>query len=75
MTRPDTTVLVEAATTAWRRRSPSGAIAMHPAWADLDAAGRTEVYAATLALREIEGALAPDGLTSTARAVLARLPR
>jgi hypothetical protein len=29
-------ILIEAATTAWRPRSPSGRIRSHPAWADLD---------------------------------------
>ena len=65
--------LVETATTAWRPRDPSGAIRRHPAWADLDAAGRREVYEATARLRALEAALDAEGLSTTARAVLARV--
>jgi hypothetical protein len=65
--------LIEAATTAWRPRSPSGEIRAHPAWADLDAAGRVAVYESTRALRRLEAARDPRGLSTTARAVLARL--
>jgi hypothetical protein len=65
--------LVEAAVTAWRARDASGTIQPHPAWADLDAAGRSEAYAATLQARALEAALAADGLTTTGRAVLARI--
>ena len=41
-----TETLIEAATTAWRPRSPSGEIRAHPAWADLDVAGRLAAYEA-----------------------------
>ena len=66
--------LIEEATTAWRPR-PTGQILPHPAWADLDAAGRLEAYELTRILRRLEAALDPDGLSTTARAVLARLRR
>jgi hypothetical protein len=62
--RREVEILIEAATTAWRPRSPSGRIRPHPAWADLDPAGRIAVY---------EAARDPRGLSTTARAVLARL--
>jgi hypothetical protein len=65
--------LVEATVTAWRARDASGAIQPHPAWADLDEAGRREAYEATLQARTLEAALDPDGLTTTARAVLGRI--
>lgn len=65
--------LVEAATTAWRPRTTSGRLLPHPAWADLDAAGRVEAYQATCVLRELEAAVDPEGLSTTARAVLARI--
>jgi hypothetical protein len=65
--------LVEAALSAWRPRDAAGAAAAHPAWADLDAAGRLEAYEAALAARALEAALDPDGLSTTARAVLARV--
>ena len=68
-----TETLIEAATTAWRPRSPSGEIRAHPAWADLGAAGRLAAYEATRRLRRLEAARDPDGLSTTARAVLARL--
>jgi len=65
--------LVEAAVTAWRARDASGTIQPHPAWADLDDAGRSEAYAATLQTRALEAALDADGLTTTGRVVLARI--
>jgi hypothetical protein len=65
--------LVDAACTAWRPRDPRGGLRAHPAWHDLDPSGREEVYEATLALRELEAALDPEGLSTTARAVLARI--
>jgi hypothetical protein len=66
-------ILIEAAATAWRPRSPSGEIRPHPAWSDLDEAGRLEVYEASRQLRRMEAALDPEGLSATARAVLARI--
>jgi hypothetical protein len=45
----------------------------HPAWADLDEAGRREVYEATLRARALEAALDAEGLTTTGRSVLARI--
>jgi hypothetical protein len=65
--------LIEAATTAWRPRSAAGEIRPHPAWADLDPEGRAEAYEITRRLRLLEAALDPDGLSTTARAVLARI--
>lgn len=64
--------LVEEAAGAWRARGPA-AIHPHPAWADLDAAGRLEVFELTRVLRRLEAALDPEGLSTTARAVLARI--
>jgi len=66
-------ILIEAATTAWRPQSPAGELRPHPAWSDLDDACRLETYEAARALRRLEAARDPEGLTSTARAVLARL--
>jgi len=53
--------------------SPSGEIRPHPAWTELDPAGRLEVYEATKLLRRLEAARDPAGLSSTAKAVLARI--
>jgi hypothetical protein len=64
--------LIEEATTAWRPHGPA-VILSHPAWADLDPAGRLEVYEVTRVSRRLEAALDPEGLSTTARAVLARI--
>jgi len=64
--------LVEEAASAWRPRGVAG-IREHPAWADLDAAGRREVYALARIVRRLEAALDAERLSTTARAVLARI--
>jgi hypothetical protein len=64
--------LIEEAASAWRPRG-SGAILPHPAWADLDAAGRLEAFAITRLQRRLESALDAEGLSSTGRAVLGRI--
>lgn len=74
MTDPRTReALVEAAAGAWRPRHPGGSLGPHPAWADLDEAGRREAFDAARVARRLEAALDPDGLSSTARAVVARI--
>ena len=65
--------LIEEALTAWRPRTPDGGLRGHPAWHDLDASGREEVFEATGRLRELEAALDPRGLSSTGRAVMERI--
>ena len=65
--------LIEQACSAWRHRDRDGSIQDHPAWHDLSAAQRVEVFDATVALRRIEAALDPWGLSSTGRAVMARI--
>ena len=65
--------LVEEALSAWRPRAADGGLRGHPAWHDLDAAGRQRVFDETLLLRQIEAALDPEGLSTTGRAVLARI--
>jgi hypothetical protein len=64
--------LIEEATNAWRPPGHEG-LRSHPAWADLDAAGRVEVYETARLVRRLEAALDAEGLSSTARAVLARI--
>ena len=49
------------------------ALRYHPAWHDLDDAGRQRAYELSRALRKIEAALDPEGLSTTVRAVLARI--
>jgi hypothetical protein len=70
----DRECLIEEAAGAWRPRGPAE-IRPHPAWADLDAVGRVEVYELARALRRLEAALDAQGLSTTARAVLARIRR
>ena len=65
--------LVEAAAGAYRARRPGGGVRPSPAWHDLDPAGREEAFAAAALSRRLEAALDPDGLSSTARAVLRRI--
>ncbi len=68
--RHDADLLISAATSAYRARDRDGHLLADPAWLDLDAARR-----ATARLRTIEATLDPGGLSSMAKAVLARLRR
>ena len=65
--------LIEKVASAFRARGPQGQIRPAPAWHDLDSAGRLEAHQAALIDRQIEAALHPDGLSTTALAVLARI--
>ena len=68
--------LVEQVAGAFRDRDPrDGRAQPHPAWRDLDDAGRAEAFDRAARSRTLEAALDPDGLSSTARAVLARIRR
>jgi hypothetical protein len=72
--KDDRESLIERAAAAFRPRDPrDGRARPHPAWLDLDAAGREEAFAVAERLRALEAAIDPDGLSTTARAVLARL--
>jgi len=75
MTNDERDGLIEAAATAWRPRSTGGAVRGHPAWHDLDESGREESFERARVQRSLEAALDPDGLSTTARAVLARITR
>lgn len=66
-------LLIAEATTAYRSRDAEGTLQLHPAWLDLDEDGRREAFARTVELRALEASTGPAGLTSTARAVLARI--
>jgi hypothetical protein len=74
-TPEDRDELIEAAAGAWRPRDPQGRVHPHPAWADLDDAGRRAAYEMARQSRTLEAALDPEGLSTTARAVLARIRR
>lgn len=76
MTPAEREALVAAVTTAFRPRDAlTGALRAHDAWHDLDESGRAEAYEETLRARALEAALDAAGLTTTARAVLARVGR
>lgn len=45
----------------------------HAAWHDLDAEDRTRAFELSKALRTVEAALDPEGMSTTVRAVLGRL--
>lgn len=73
MTPEERNELVLSVTSAHRERDAHGEIRAHRAWHDLDEAGRIEAHDETVKLRELESFASADGLTSTARAVLARI--
>ncbi|MHC5114404.1 MAG: hypothetical protein ACYTGP_08265 [Planctomycetota bacterium] len=66
-------MLVEQVAAAWRPRDRDGGVRWHPVWADLDEAGRREVFEVTGRLRAMEAALDPRGLSGTGREVLRRI--
>jgi hypothetical protein len=47
----------------------------HPSWHDLDEPARVRAFELARSLRAMEAALDPQGLSTTARAVLAKLRR
>jgi hypothetical protein len=69
----DREALVEAAAGAFRARDPEGRVIACPAWHDLDEVGRMEAFDVAREARRIEAAVDPEGLSTTARAVLARV--
>jgi hypothetical protein len=75
MTAEERNTLVLSVTSAHRERDAHGEIRAHRAWHDLDEAGRIEAHDETTKLRALEAYASADGLTSTARAVLARIKR
>ena len=66
-------ILIEQVTTAHRASDRDGTIRAHPAWHDLDEAGRVQAFDDTVVQRRMEAALDPQGRTTTVFAVLARL--
>lgn len=76
MTDEEEDLLVEQVAGAHRTPPPTfGELRYHPAWHDLPPAARERAFERALALRVAEAALDPDGLSTTARAVLARIRR
>ncbi len=69
----DTELLIERVVSAHRERDPLGALRGHPAWYDLSLENRVRAYEETVRSRALEAALDPQGLSTTARALLARI--
>ena len=72
MSSRDREILIEAATTAFRERDPSGRILVSPAWADLPGDARDELFERQCEARTLERWASEDGLSSTARLVARR---
>lgn len=66
-------LLIEQVVSAWRPRDRDGGVRAHPAWHDLPEDLREVAAKAARTQRRMEAALDPEGLSSTARAVLARI--
>ena len=74
MTPEERDALIEMVTSAHRAIDPFTRMTRaHEAFFDLDEEGRRTAYERALATRAIEAALDADGLSTTARAVLARI--
>lgn len=66
--------LIEEVAGAFRPARASGDSTL-PAWHDLDEAGRRQAFELALSLRTLEAAVDPDGLSTTARAVLGKISK
>jgi hypothetical protein len=69
----DRDALIEQAAGAHRFRDGHGRVLTHPAWADLDEAGRSEAFERALIVRRLEQVFDPAGLSATAHVVLGRI--
>ena len=74
-TEQERELLIEQVVAAWRPEDLDGGVRAHPAWHDLDDDGRVEAAKRTAQARRMEAALDPDGLSTTARLVLAKIGR
>jgi hypothetical protein len=73
MTDDPEEILIEAAVSAYRDRTISGRILYSPAWQDLPADSREEIFQRQLQSRILERALSPLGMSTTVISVLNRL--
>lgn len=64
---------IEEVVSAHRDRDPRGTIVPAPAFHDLEPNDREQAYRETLLQRTLECALDPEGLSTTARAILGRI--
>lgn len=75
MTDEEEALVVEQVASAYRPPSRAHeALRYHPQWHDLSEAARERAFARGRALRALESALDPEGLSASARAILARIP-
>ncbi len=74
MTDDDKELLIEQVAGAWRPDA-GDELQYHKAWHDLDGEGREAAFDRARTLRKMESALDSDGLSTTARAVLAKIAR
>jgi len=65
--------LIEEAVSAYRERTTSGKILPSPAWWDLPAGYRAELFQRQMQGRILERTIAPDSLSATVRSVLRRI--
>ena len=72
MTPEEEEALVEQVAGAYRPRAREE-LRYHPAWHDLGEAERMRAFEIARELRKVEAALDADGLSTTAKAVLARI--
>jgi hypothetical protein len=70
MTPRERDELIEQAASAWRPRTRDGGARAHPAWHDLDGAGREAAFEVAREQRRMEAAMDPEGLSTTGRRVL-----
>ena len=78
MTDEDKELLIEQVAGAWRPDAGGGVgdeLQYHKAWHDLDGDGREAAHERATKLRKMEAALDSEGLSTTARAVLAKIAR
>ena len=68
----DPALLIEQVASAHRPHSQTE-LRYHPAWHDLGAPDRIRAFDLARSLRRLEAALDPENLSTTARAVLARM--
>lgn len=73
MTDDPRDILLEEAVSAYRERSASGRILPSPAWWDLSAESREQLFRRQLQSRILESALDRDGRSTTVKSVLNRL--
>jgi hypothetical protein len=72
-TEAETAALIEEVASAYRERDAHGVIQSSPAFHDLDAGQRLHAFDVAVRARALEAALDPANLSTTARAILARI--